>query len=299
MRRAAELRRAARGPLQSLRGALLKRHEAGEDVAAEVRRQAVSGRPHYLEEVEKLVQRQRDVMAETKTQAEKAAMFGTAALALGGTLALLLAGIMAWLLTRSIVTPIQRAAAVADAIAAGDLTQTITVEGQDEAAQLLRSLQRMQGALQDLVSQMRSSTDSIGTATDEIAAGNKDLSARTEQAASSLQQTASSMEQLTGTVRQSADSARHANQLASSAADVAQRGGQVVSQVVDTMGQISTSSKRIGDIIGVIDGHCLPDQHPGAERGGGSRPRRRAGPRLRGGGQRGAQPGPALGRCRP
>jgi methyl-accepting chemotaxis protein len=101
---------------------------------------------------------------------------------------------------------------------------------------------------------VQNATESIGTASAEIATGNQDLSARTEQTASNLQQAASSMEQLTGTVKQSADSARHANQLATSAAEVAARGGQVVSQVVATMDDINASSKKIADIIGVIDG---------------------------------------------
>jgi methyl-accepting chemotaxis protein len=112
----------------------------------------------------------------------------------------------------------------------------------------------MQDRLRGLVGQIRQSADSIQVASAEVASGNADLSVRTEQAASNLQQTASSMEQLTGTVRQSADSASTANQLASSAATVAQRGGQVVSQVVSTMDEINTSSKKIVDIIGTIDG---------------------------------------------
>jgi methyl-accepting chemotaxis protein len=119
---------------------------------------------------------------------------------------------------------------------------------------LLDELQRTQQRLRELVSQVHASTESIHTASSEIATGNHDLSLRTEQTASSLQQTASSMEQLTSTVKQSADAARQANQLANSAAEVAQRGGDVVAQVVSTMGQINTSSKRIADIIGVIDG---------------------------------------------
>ena len=156
--------------------------------------------------------------------------------------------------SRSIVRPVQHAQDIAQAIAAGDLTRRITVEGRDEASQLLEALRRMQDFLRDLVGQVRASGEQIGTASVEIATGNQDLSARTEQAASNLQQTASSMEQLTGTVKQSADSARQANQLAASAAEVAQRGGSVVSQVVSTMDEINASSKKISDIIGVIDG---------------------------------------------
>ena len=142
---------------------------------------------------------------------------------------------------------------VAQTVAAGDLTQPVHVHGNDELASLMTALKVMQARLASLVSQVRSGVDSVGTASHEIARGNADLSSRTEQTASNLQQTASSMEQLTGTVKQSADSARQANQLAASATQVAQRGGSVVSQVVATMEQINTSSKKIADIIGVID----------------------------------------------
>ncbi len=156
---------------------------------------------------------------------------------------------------RSICKPIEDAELLADAIAQGDLSERqIDTRGQDEAARLLRRLAEMQASLRRMVQQMRLSTDSISTASDEIAAGNTDLSQRTEQTAANLQQTASSMEQLTGTVRQSADSARQANQLASSAAEVAARGGAVVAEVVSTMHQINASSRKIADIVGVIDG---------------------------------------------
>jgi len=154
----------------------------------------------------------------------------------------------------SIVDPIRAARRAAQIIAEGDLTQPIDVQGHDESAELLRALAQMQESLRTLVGQVRSTSDSIGTASAEIATGNQDLSQRTEQTASNLQQAASSMEQLTGTVKQSADSARQANQLASSAAEVAQRGGVVVAQVVSTMDEINASSKKISDIIGVIDG---------------------------------------------
>ena len=154
----------------------------------------------------------------------------------------------------SICRPIEEARALAGSIATGDLTREIEVQGRDETADLMKDLSHMQASLRQLVGQVRSSTDSINTASAEIATGNQDLSARTEQTASNLQQAASSMEQLTGTVKQSADSARQANQLASSAAEVAARGGSVVSQVVSTMDEINASSKKIADIIGVIDG---------------------------------------------
>ena len=173
--------------------------------------------------------------------------------AIGGITLLLGAG-LAWLLARSITLPVARANALADAVAHGDLSPRAVDDGRDEVAQLSRSLGEMTGNLRQMISTVRASTDSIGTASAEIATGNLDLSTRTEQTASNLQQAASSMEQLTGTVRQSADSARQANQLASSAAEVAARGGAVVSQVVTTMDEINASSKRIADIVGVIDG---------------------------------------------
>jgi methyl-accepting chemotaxis protein len=154
----------------------------------------------------------------------------------------------------SIVGPIQQALGVARRIAQGDLTQSIQTEGKDEASELLRALQTMQDSLSKLVGEVRQSSESIQVASSEVAAGNQDLSGRTEQTASNLQQTSSSLTQLTGTVRQSADAARQANQLASSAAEVAARGGEVVAQVVTTMDEINASSKKIADIIGVIDG---------------------------------------------
>ncbi|MBK9363830.1 MAG: HAMP domain-containing protein [Rubrivivax sp.] len=156
--------------------------------------------------------------------------------------------------SRSITGPIRRARDVATAIAQGDLTQTVHDDGADEAGALLRSLEHMRGALSALVGELRQACDSIGLSSGEVAAGNHDLSQRTEQTASNLQQTASAIEQLTGTVRNSADAASQADQLARSAASVAQRGGTVVSQVVQTMNEINASSRRIGDIIGTIDG---------------------------------------------
>ena len=156
---------------------------------------------------------------------------------------------------RSICAPIDKAEQVAKAIEQGDLTdQQVDSSGNDEPARLLRSLVDMQRSLGSLVGQVRHSTDSISTASAEIASGNQDLSVRTEQTASNLQRTASSMDQLTNTVQQTAEASRQANQLASSAGEVAARGGAVVSEVISTMNDINVSSKKISDIIGVIDG---------------------------------------------
>ncbi|WP_374370066.1 methyl-accepting chemotaxis protein [Piscinibacter sp.] len=155
---------------------------------------------------------------------------------------------------RLICDPMERACEVAGRIAGGDLTSTITTHGSDEPARMMEALRHMQQSLGAMVSEVRARSDSIRTACSEVAAGNQDLSQRTEQTASSLQQTSSSMEQLTGTVRQTAESGRMANQLAKSAAEAAQRGGQVVSQVVANMNEISTASRKIADITSVIDG---------------------------------------------
>jgi methyl-accepting chemotaxis protein len=171
-----------------------------------------------------------------------------------GALALLLGSAIAWALTRSVTQPMREAMADAARIAKGNLSVEARVDRNDEVGALQRTIDQTRQSLSGMVGQIRLATDSIGVASAEITHGNLDLSQRTEQTASNLQQTASSMEQLTGTVKQSADSARQANQLAASAAEVATRGGKVVSQVVTTMNEITTSSKKISDIIGVIDG---------------------------------------------
>jgi methyl-accepting chemotaxis protein len=171
-----------------------------------------------------------------------------------GIAVLLVAAVFAWWLSHSITTPINAAVKVAETVAAGDLTSRIAVTRNDETGQLLRALKAMNESLVQVVGTVRRSSDNIATGSSQIATGNHDLSQRTEEQAANLQQTAASMEQLTGTVKTNADTARAAAQLATAASEVAARGGVVVSQVVGTMEQISTSSKKIGDIIGVIDG---------------------------------------------
>ena len=161
---------------------------------------------------------------------------------------------MAWRLVRSITTPLQQAGQLIDAIAAGDLTQDLRSERKDEFGHMLRALSAMAARLRGVVGNVRAGVESVSAASGEIALGNQDLSARTEQTAANLEETAASMEELTATVTQSADTARQANQLASHAAQAAERGGVVVEQVVSSMQHITESSRRIGDIIGVIDG---------------------------------------------
>ncbi|WP_298236218.1 methyl-accepting chemotaxis protein [uncultured Azohydromonas sp.] len=166
----------------------------------------------------------------------------------------LLAGVLGWLLTHSIVRPLAAAQASAERIAGGDLTVELRAERRDEVGRLLQAIAGMQEALRHLVGDIRTSVDSIGTASAEVAAGNHDLSARTEETSASLQQTASSVEQISSNMRQSSDSASEADRLAREASSVAGQGGQAVLRVVTTMDAINQSSRRIGDIVGVIDG---------------------------------------------
>jgi methyl-accepting chemotaxis protein len=155
---------------------------------------------------------------------------------------------------RSICEPLTQVQHLAERIAQGHLHDPIHGEGRDEAARMMHSLRTMQDSLRDMVGGVRHSVEAIELASAEIAAGNMDLSARTENAASSLQQTASAMEQLSGTMQHSGESARQANQMAQTASDVATRGQQIVQGVVQAMGDIDGTSRRITDIIGVIDG---------------------------------------------
>jgi methyl-accepting chemotaxis protein-1 (serine sensor receptor) len=169
------------------------------------------------------------------------------------TLGTLVAFVIAFWLIRAITIPLREAVLAAERVAAGDLAQTIHVRSNDETGHLMKAMKAMNESLVDIVSQVRTGTDTIAVAAREIASGNADLSSRTESQASSLEETASSMEELTSTVKQNAENARQANQLVRSTSDVAVKGGQVVGQVVDTMASIKDSSRKIADIIGVID----------------------------------------------
>jgi len=172
----------------------------------------------------------------------------------GAVIAIVLGALLATIVTRSIVKPVQQGRLAAEKIADGDLTQVLDTRATDETGQLLHALATMQGKLATIVSNVRRNAEGVATASAEIAHGNNDLSARTEQQASALEQTSASMEQLGSTVRQNADNARQANQLAMSASTVAAQGGDVVAQVVQTMKGINDSSRKIADIISVIDG---------------------------------------------
>ncbi len=170
------------------------------------------------------------------------------------TAGLLFSVLFGMALVRGISRALDEAIAAADAVSQGNLSHRFQVQGQDEVAKLLRALSAMQDSLVKVVSTVRSGSESVATASAQIAQGNQDLSARTESQASALEQTAASMEELGSTVKQNADNARQANQLAQSASTVAVKGGEVVAQVVDTMKGINDSSRKIADIISVIDG---------------------------------------------
>ncbi len=171
-----------------------------------------------------------------------------------GLAALIFAVALARYMTRSITLPIDDAVRSAHAIATGDLTRRIDVTSKDETGQLMQAMKDMNASLASIVGQVHAGTETIAVASRQIASGNADLSGRTESQASSLGETASSMEELTSTVKQNAENARQASQLVSSAAEIATKGGHVVNEVVETMASIKDSSRKIADIIGVIDG---------------------------------------------
>ena len=171
-----------------------------------------------------------------------------------GALSIVLFLLLGSLIRGAIVRSLIEASAAANRIAEGDLRVHIKSARTDDIGNLFRALNRMAGNLRDTVSRVRQSTEAIANATSEIASGNQHLSSRTENQAGSLEETSASMEQLAATVRQNADNARQANQLAISSSDIAAKGGDVVGRVVSTMGEINASSRKIVEIIAVIDG---------------------------------------------
>ncbi len=234
----------------SLEGGLFKSASEADEALARPRKDAARAHEE-LAQLTKLVNADAQAQRDDSVAATRLVSYVFVAVVVGALLLIVPLTLMNMI---SICRPLDRACEVAGRIAGGDLTAEIDAEGSDESARLMRALRDMQHSLGSIVGEVRYRSDSMRTACVEVAAGNQDLSGRTEQTASSLQQTSSSMEQLTGTVRQTADSARTANQLASSAAQAARRGGDVVSQVVANMEEISASSRKIADIIGVIDG---------------------------------------------
>ena len=208
----------------------------------------------YMKRADQLTDLEVSAMKNAAQAVSAQARFGSW-LSIGlNAIAALMAGVLAWFITRSVTQPLGEAVDIAHAVASGDLTKRIEIRGQDEISALLGALQTMTSTLQSLIGQLKSAADEIATGSGEIAKGNQDLSHRTEQQAANLQETAASMEQLSSTVRHSAEASQQANGLASQASDVAARGASVMQEVVENMSDIATSSRKIGDIISVIDG---------------------------------------------
>jgi len=243
----------AREAYRTTRAELQKQQDAGQNVAEQVDQRL---QPLFKAYEQRLTQLKQAVTQRvTKETRDNLAMAEQSLFWLGGAaLAAVLVGLwLAWRITRSVTQPVGQAVQVAQAIAQGNLAQTIESSAKDESGLLLRSLADMQAHLAGIVREVRHNADGVANTSAEIAQGNNDLSSRTEQQASALQQTAASMEQLGSTVKQNAETARNANERARSASLVAERGGAVVHEVVQTMKGINESSQKIGDIIGVID----------------------------------------------
>ncbi|WP_462387896.1 methyl-accepting chemotaxis protein [Acidovorax sp. Q11] len=254
---------------RGLLAAIATARQAYNDKLAEIRELHRGGEPNvpamvdkdlrpladkYLKSLDDLRRAMGTQLAEGQADTSALAKASQVLLGVGTLIAVALGALLAFTVTRSIVRPVQRGKEAAENIADGDLTHPIEANGNDETGQLLQALATMQSRLASIVGNVRHNAEGVATASTEIASGNNDLSARTEQQASALQETAASMEQLGSTVRQNADNARQANQLAMNASTVAQQGGDVVAEVVTTMKGINDSSKKIADIISVIDG---------------------------------------------
>jgi len=208
----------------------------------------------YSDKVLQLQTMQRKSIDQTAAAIEQANERDTMLVILLSALLIVLGAVVAFIISHSITAPLKHAIHIAGMVAAGDLTTSIDKSGNDEIGDLMKALDRMNEALRNIVGQVKTGTYAIAGAAHQISTGNLDLSARTEQQAGSLEETAASIEELTSTVKQNAENANQANQLALTASDVAMKGGAVVTQVVETMGSINESAKKIVDIIGVIDG---------------------------------------------
>jgi methyl-accepting chemotaxis protein len=248
---------ARRKTYQTVRDAVTKLKDAGDEAAAGrlFDEKFDPAARAYQEAVQKVVSMQRQQLDARGAQVLALRSRTLWLLSVSAGVGLVLGVVLAWVLSRSIVGPVRQSHAIAVEIGSMDLRgQPQTAYSRDETGALLQALDRMRAALRNTLLEVRGVVDGVHTASQEIAAGNMDLSARTESTAGSLEETASAMEELTSTVRQSADAASQASQLALTAVDVAQRGGQLMGTVVQTMDRIHTSSGRIADIIGVIDG---------------------------------------------
>ncbi|WP_295995894.1 methyl-accepting chemotaxis protein [Rugamonas sp.] len=246
-----------RNKYQAIKNAVMAAKKAGD--AAETDRiyrdDFTPAADAYQAKVKQFLALQRKAIDDTAHAIDAANDRSTVLLSLLTVLLVAIGSLAAWVISRSITRPLRSAIVIAASVADGDLTTRFDERmAADEIGELMTALKGMNDALRRIVSEVQNGTRTIATASCEIASGNQDLSQRTEEQASSLEQTASSMEELTSTVRQNADNARQANVLAQAASDVAEKGGSIVGQVVDTMGHIDASAKKIVDIIGVIDG---------------------------------------------
>jgi len=216
--------------------------------------EAVPATMAYVESTEEFGRESDRILAEVKASDERMQSRATALLVGFVLLLVVIAGGSMTFLNRHVLQPLAHANQIFDRIAAGDLTQRIMAKTQNEIGQLFHSLARMQEGLTSTVAQVRTGVDELQHSVHEIYSGNVEISSRTEQQASALQETAASMEELSGTLRQNTDNAEQADQLATNASRVAQQGGQAVEQVVDIMGDISSSSDKVAEIVSVIDG---------------------------------------------
>ncbi|MGV3655157.1 MAG: methyl-accepting chemotaxis protein [Noviherbaspirillum sp.] len=244
----------AQGPAQAALDKALEMARRQIEMQPFMMQQVAPAQDAWMKALENMERYQLDRAAEAAAGSQQSYQTALAATVGLAGVAVLLCAFIAWYIARSITRPLNHAVELARRVAAGDLTSEDRAHSGDETGEMMQALQEMNHSLGRIVAQVRGGIETIATASTQIATGNMDLSSRTEQQAGSLQQTASSMEELTSTVKQNADNARQANQLAVSASDIAVKGGTVVSQVVETMGSINESAKKIVDIISVIDG---------------------------------------------
>ncbi|NYT62259.1 MCP four helix bundle domain-containing protein [Alcaligenaceae bacterium] len=245
-----------RGEFRNARDKALEQKAAGnhEAAASFFDRDMAVLQASYQASIDELLDFQRKFIKDSAAELYQNNDTGRNMLIIVAIIAILAGLALALTITRSITRPLQNALHLAQTVSSRDLTSVITVKGRDETAMLLQALKEMNDSLTRVVNDVRTGANAIATASSQIAAGNIDLSSRTEEQASSLAETAATMEELTTTVRQNADNAQQAATLAKSAADVAIQGGDVVSRVVQTMGAINDSSKKVVEIIAVIDG---------------------------------------------
>ncbi len=238
----------------AVRTRILQQKVAGADVTPLVDRELRPLADAYLMAVDQVDKHTDALLDKVQKETAELAVRSQWTMALGALASIAVGMLLAWFTTRSVTRPVARAVAFAQAISEGNLAARLEAQGNDEIARLSSVLSSMQKTLASIVGNVRQGSQAVAAASTQIAQGNQDLSGRTESQASALEQTAASMEQLGSAVQQNADSARQANQLAIRASSVAEQGGDVVGQVVQTMQDINAASRKIAEIIGVIDG---------------------------------------------